>query len=141
MLVGLPGSGKSFWAARQPAGVLSSDAVRALLTGSEENQAVNPLVFQTLRFLLKMRLRAGAEVTIIDATSLTSKERRSWIRLAAALGCSSEAVFFDTPLDTCMARNAARSRVVPGDVMRRFAARLTPPSTGEGFAKITVIKP
>ena len=141
VLVGLPGSGKSFWAARQRAGVLSSDAVRALLTGTEENQDVNSLVFQTLRFLLKMRLRAGAGVTIIDATSLTARERRPYILLAAALGCSSEAVFFDTPLDTCKARNAARSRVVPGDVMNRFAARLTPPSTDEGFAKVKVIKP
>ena len=141
MLVGLPGSGKSYWAARAGAGVLSSDAVRALLTGSEENQAVNSLVFQTLRYLLKMRVRAGAELTIIDATSLTAKERRSWIRLAAALDCDPEAVFFDTPVETCKVRNAARSRVVPDAVMNRFAARLTPPSTDEGFAKVTVIRP
>lgn len=141
MLVGLPGSGKSFWATRQGAGVLSSDTVRALLTGTEENQDVNSLVFRTLRFLLKMRVRAGVPVTIIDATSLTAKERRSWIRLASALDCSAEAVFFDTPAATCKARNAARSRVVPDAVMERFAARLTPPSMDEGFAKVTVIRP
>ncbi|MGD0577460.1 MAG: AAA family ATPase [Bryobacteraceae bacterium] len=141
VLVGLPGSGKSTWAAQQRAGVLSSDAVRALLTGTEQNQDVNPLVFQTLRSLLRMRARAGAEVTIIDATSLTARERRSWIRLAESLDCSAEAVFFDTPLETCTARNAARSRVVPDEIMQRFAARLTPPSLKEGFSKVTVIRP
>lgn len=141
MLVGLPGSGKSFWAARQGVGVLSSDAVRALLTGSETNQDVNPLVFETLRFLLTMRVQAGAEATIIDATSLTARERRAWVRFARSLGCSADAVFFDTPAKTCKARNKARSRVVPDDVMIRFAARLTPPSLKEGFTQVIVIKP
>lgn len=141
MLVGLPGSGKSTWAAQQDAGVLSSDAVRALLTGSAENQNVNPLVFETLRFLLTMRVRAGAAMTIIDATSLTAAERLAWVRFAASLGCSAEAVFFDTPAKTCQARNQARSRVVPDDVMLRFAARLTPPTLKEGFTQVTVIKP
>jgi predicted kinase len=141
VLVGLPGSGKSFWAAQQGVGVLSSDAVRALLTGSEQNQDVNPLVFETLRFLLQMRVQAGAKVTIIDATSLTARERRAWVRFAASLGCNAEAVFFDTPARTCQARNQARARVVPEDVMIRFAQRLTPPSLKEGFTKVTVIKP
>ena len=141
VLVGLPGSGKSTWAAQQGLGVLSSDAVRALLTGSETNQDVNPLVFETLRFLLTMRVQAGAAATIVDATFLTARERRAWVRFAASLGCSAEAVFFDTPTKTCKARNKARSRVVPDDVMIRFAARLTPPSLKEGFTQVTVIKP
>ena len=141
VLVGLPGSGKSRWAAEQDAGVLSSDAVRELLTGSAEDQSVNRLVFPTLRNLLAMRVKAGVEVTILDATSLTPKERRSWVRTAEALGCEAEAVFFDTPLALCKSRNAARSRVVPEDVMDRFAARLVPPSEAEGFTRVTVIRP
>jgi predicted kinase len=141
VLVGLPGSGKSKWAAEQDAGVLSSDAVRELLTGSAEDQSVNRLVFPTLRNLLAARVKAGMAATILDATSLTPKERRSWVRTAEALGCEAEAVFFDTPLALCKSRNAARSRVVPEDVMDRFAARLVPPSEAEGFTRVTVIRP
>jgi predicted kinase len=141
VLVGLPGSGKSTWAARQCAGVLSSDAVRALLTGDAENQAANRLVFPTLRYLLEMRVKAGMEVTILDATSLTPKERRAWVRTAESLGCDAEAVFFDTPLALCKSRNVARSRVVPEDVMDRFAARLIQPSEDEGFTSVTVVRP
>ena len=141
VLVGLPGSGKSTWAAQQGAGVLSSDMVRALLTGSEETQTVNRLVFPTLRFLLEMRVKAGAKSTIIDATSLTAKERRAWIRMAESLDCDAEAVFFDTPLEICRKRNAARDRRVPDDVMDRFAARMTRPAEREGFVKVTSIEP
>jgi predicted kinase len=141
VLVGLPGSGKSMWAAEQSAGVLSSDAVRELLTGDAENQTANRLVFPTLRNLLAQRVKAGMEATILDATSLTPKERRAWVRTAESLGCEAEAVFFDTPLELCKSRNATRSRVVPEDVMERFAARLVPPSEAEGFTRVTVIRP
>lgn len=140
-MVGLPGSGKSSWAARQGIGVLSSDAVRELLTDDVENQNANRLVFMTLRFLLSMRVKAGTEATILDATSLTRKERRSWIRTAEALGCEAEAVFFDTPLAVCKLRNAARSRVVPEEVMNRFAGRMAMPLEAEGFTRVTVIAP
>jgi predicted kinase len=141
VLTGLPASGKSTWAAAQLIGVLSSDAVRALLTGAEETQHVNGLVFATLRQLLEARVRAGAAATIVDATSLTRTERRSWIRMAEALNCDAESVFFDTPLELCLARNAARARVVPEDVMRRFAARMTRPELSEGFTHIMVVRP
>jgi len=115
--------------------------VRLLLTGDAENQSANRLVFPTLRHLLQVRVKAGMEVTILDATSLTTKERRAWIRMADALGCDAEAVFFDTPLALCKSRNAARSRVVPEDVMDRFAERLVGPSEAEGFTRVTVIRP
>jgi predicted kinase len=141
VLVGLPGSGKSKWAAEQDIGVLSSDAVRELLTGSAENQTVNRLVFPTLRYLFQMRIKAGMDATILDATSLTPKERRAWVRTAESLGCEAEAVFFDTPIELCKSRNAARSRVVPDEVMDRFAARLVRPSEAEGFTWVTVVRP
>jgi predicted kinase len=141
VLVGLPGSGKSKWASEQSAGVLSSDAVRALITGDAENQWANRLVFPTLRYLFAMRVKAGMEATILDATSLTPKERRAWVRTAESLGCEAEAVFFDTPLALCKSRNASRSRVVPEEVMDRFAARLVRPSEAEGFTRVTVIRP
>jgi predicted kinase len=141
VLVGLPGSGKSTWAAQQHMGILSSDAVREILTGDPENQTANRLVFPTLRYLLGKRVEAGMTATILDATSLTPKERKVWIRTAEALGCAAEAVFFDTPLEVCKSRNATRSRVVPDDVMDRFAARLVRPTEAEGFTTVTLVRP
>jgi len=85
-------------------------------------------------------LYAG-EKTDTKPFTATAAVRRAWVRFARALGCSAEAVFFDTPTKTCKARNQARARVVPDDVMLRFAGRLTPPTLKEGFTQVTVIKP
>lgn len=139
VLVGLPASGKSTWAATQPAPVLSSDTTRRLLSGDETNQSINRLVFSTMRALLKRRLEAGARGTVIDSTALTPWERRCWIRLAELYDCEVEAVFFDVPLEECLRRNALRARQVPEDVLRRMAARLIPPSLQEGFDRIWVL--
>jgi predicted kinase len=51
-----------------------------------------------------------------------------------------EAVFFDVPVEVCRERNRRRGRVVPEEVLDRMAAKLVPPSTGEGFSKVTVIR-
>lgn len=139
VLIGLPGSGKSTWAAAQHATILSSDAMRLLLSGDENNQLIHARVFSTLRYLLKQRLELGATPTILDATNLRRKDRKPWLQLAARHHATVEAVFFDVPLATALARNASRARIVPPAAIERLAARLQPPSRDEGFARITSI--
>ena len=136
VLVGLPGSGKSTWAAAQPITVLSSDTIRQLLAGDATNQQIHKEVFRTLRFLLRRRLELGAPATIIDATNLLPIHRKPFIKLAHSLGADAEAVYFDTPLEECLRRNATRSRVVPPEVITALAAKLRPPTPAEGFTKI-----
>jgi len=140
ILVGLPASGKSTWAQKQALPILSSDAVRVLLTGDVTHQGANRLIFQTLRQLAAARLQAGMEVTCIDSTALTQWERRCWVRFAQLHNCEAEAVYFDVPLAECKRRNAARDRVVPDPVMDLMAARLQPPDAAEGFSRITVVR-
>lgn len=140
VLVGLPGSGKSTWAARQKhAVVLSSDAIRSLLSGDETNQAIHGRVFATMRYLLRQRLAIGGDVTILDATHLEPKWRRPWSKLASTYGAQVEAVFFDIPLEECLKRNRLRARQVPEAAIRAMAAKLQRPTAQEGFAKVRTI--
>ena len=140
VLVGLPGSGKSTWATAQGHVVLSSDAMRILLSGDESDQTIHARVFRTMRFLLRERLELGARVTILDATHLARKWRKPWLTLAARYGASVEAVYFDLPLEECLRRNRSRSRVVPEAAIREMAARLQAPARAEGWARVKTIR-
>ena len=137
--IGLPGSGKSTYLAKLGAHSISSDAIRLQLADDETDQSIHDRVFSTARYLLKQRIELQRPSTYIDATNLTRKDRKPFIRLAHAHGCEVEALFFDVPLDVCKRRNAARGRVVPADALDRMASRLQPPSEEEGFKRITVV--
>jgi predicted kinase len=140
VLVGLPGSGKSTYLEQLGVIGLSSDAIRKLLVDDETDQTIHARVFQTLRYLLEQRLAIGRAVTYIDATNLTPEERAPYLAIGRAWGCDVEAVFFDVPLEVCLARNARRPRVVPGEALAKMAAKLAPPSVEEGFTRVTVLE-
>jgi predicted kinase len=140
VLVGLPGSGKSTYLGRLGVRALSSDAVRGLLADDETDQGIHREVFATLRYLLRRRLALARPVTYLDATHLTPRERRPYVKMGQIFGCSVEAIHFDVPLEVCRERNRRRGRVVPEDVLERMAAKLTPPTVEEGFSVVTVIR-
>ncbi len=140
LAVGLPGSGKSTWFKRHNVVPLSSDMVRHLLFDNASEQRYQDLVFGTLRSLLRARLIAKMPMNYVDATNLSPKERRHWIRMAKDFGYDAHAVYFDVPMEVCVDRNRRRNRVVPEDVMQRMAAKLRPPTFDEGFAKIIVVR-
>src|SRR5450756_1807894 len=131
VLVGLPGSGKSTYLEQMGVRGLSSDGIRKLLVDDATDQTIHVRVFQTLRYLLGQRLAIGRAVTYIDATNLTREERRPYLEIGRARGCDVEAVFFDVPLEVCLDRNARRDRVVPGEALRKMAAKVVPPSVEE----------
>ena len=76
----------------------------------------------------------------VDATNLSPRERRGWIKMAQEFGYEVQAVFFDVPVEVCEERNKRRGRMVPDDVMQRMAQKLRPPTFEEGFSKITVVR-
>ena len=140
MLVGLPGSGKSTWLARQGIGAISSDAIRQLLADDATDQTIHARVFLTVRYLLRHRLAIGRPVSYVDATHLTPEERRPYLQLAQWYGCDIEALYFDVRLEVCRERNLRRERVVPEEAMERMAMKLAPPQMAEGFTKIIVVR-
>ena len=140
ILVGLPGSGKSTYLERLSVTPLSSDVIRQLLADDVTDQTIHDRVFGALRYLVSQRLAIGRPITYVDATHLTPRERQPYVAIAQTFGCKIEALFFDVPLEVCLARNRARARVVPEEAMRAMAAKLVPPSLEEGFSRVRVVR-
>ncbi len=135
--VGLAGSGKSTWLAQRGLNAISSDELRRWIADDPTVQHLHRIVFNTVRYLVVQRLKIGRPVTYIDATSLTPWERRPYIRLGQLYDCDVEALFFDVPLEVCIARNVGRPRVVPESAIREMARKLIPPRIKEGFSTVT----
>jgi protein phosphatase len=149
VLVGAAGAGKSTFAARHfaPDEVLSSDRLRAIISGDEADQAATNAAFGRLHRELANRLGAG-RLTVVDATSVQASSRRALLARAAAASVPAIAIVLDLPIATVLARNAAReTRVVDEAVVRRHLDRLRASLDGpasallrEGFAQVVVLR-
>ncbi len=136
--VGLPGSGKSTYFARIGANPVSTDAIRQQLVDDATDQTIHKQVYATLRYLVRQRVTLGREVTYIDATNLTRKDRKQYVQMAKKWDCRVQALLFDTPLDICLERNRNRGRIVPQAAIEMMVRKFTPPTVEEGFESVSV---
>lgn len=144
LLVGAAGSGKSTFAARHFAAdeILSSDAMRARLSGDESDQRVSRAAFAIIDRTLERRMLAGL-LTVVDATNADRRHRRSLLDRAEAANVLAVALVLALPAGIVLARNAGRARRVDEEVVRRHLARvhaaLLPDGlAAEGYAAIWV---
>ncbi|HEX4982986.1 MAG TPA: TIGR03560 family F420-dependent LLM class oxidoreductase [Ilumatobacteraceae bacterium] len=118
VLVGPVASGKSTWARRwfEPAQIVSSDALRALVGEAEHDLAASTDAFELLDDVVARRLRRRL-TTVIDTLGLDADQRRRWRERAAAAGMPCVAVVFDTAAQECRRRNSGREIAVRADVV------------------------
>ena len=78
-------------------------------------------------------------VVYFDATLTRRADRAPLIAAARRADRPIDAVWFDTPVEVCRVRNAARSleRRVPDAAFDAMARRWSAPTTGEGFRTVT----
>lgn len=147
VMIGAAGSGKSTLAARlfEPAAILSSDQLRAVVAGHAADQRATRTAFAILHRQLERRVADG-RTTVVDATSVTPFARRGLIARATARGVPALAIVLDLDPTIVLARNAARAdRVVPEQAVRRqladLARSLRPGVLlAEGFAAVHVLR-
>ena len=146
VLIGAAGSGKSTLAARlfAPDEIVSSDALRAVVSGAEDDQTASKVAFRILHRTVDRRLAAG-QLTVVDATNLAPAARRPLIRRARSLGYPAAAIVLDLDAETVRAQNAARPRIVDPGVVDRHLAAIRPTVDGdllalEGFDPIVIVR-
>ena len=153
VLIGAAGSGKTTLAARlfAPDEVISSDALRALVSGDAANQRATRPAFAMLDREVARRLADG-RLVVVDATSVEPAARRSLLRLAVAAGVQATALVLALPAELVHARNAGRpGRKVPVGVVERHLSRMASlveagdraaveTLRGEGFARVVVLR-
>lgn len=153
MLVGIPGSGKSTWAADFVAShprhrLVSTDNLRAALYGDEAIQGDWRQIWQRVlthwREAIEAIGRGALDGVIYDATNTRRKNRRGAIAAARSVGFTAiTLVYFDLPLSLALERNQERSRQVPADVIAAMHRQLqgAPPSVQEGCDRLLVLGP
>ncbi|MBI3650576.1 MAG: AAA family ATPase [Acidobacteria bacterium] len=120
VLCGIAGCGKSTFAAKHflPTQIVSSDECRALICDDAMNQQVTGHAFELWRLIIRKRLLIG-KTTVADATNLESGDRKWLLNTARYYNFFATVMVFDLPIETCLARNARRQRVVPEDALFR----------------------
>ena len=141
MLIGLPGCSKSTHAKEMAEKdssivIVSSDAIRKELYGSEEVQSYNQEVFNEVCKRTRAALTADKHC-IVDATNLSRKRRIAFLKKFN--DCEKRATVFAIPFEVCCERNSSRERTVPQYAMDRMFKSFQPPAYEEGFNEINVI--
>jgi protein phosphatase len=121
VLVGVSGSGKSYFARRHfaPTQVVSSDYCRAVVSDDENDQSATADAFDLLHHIVRTRLRRGL-LTVVDATNVQPRSREQLVRIAKEHDVLAVAIVLDVPESVAMERNAARpDRDLPDHVVPR----------------------
>ena len=137
MMVGVAGSGKSFIARDLGCPIVSSDAIRAELFGSEDDQSHNGEVFNELHKRIKNYLVNG-QSCVYDATNLSRKRRKNFLK-ELPKDVKKIAVVAATEIDVILEQNANRMRHVPEEVIWRMYREMSLPRLDEGWDSIRMI--
>lgn len=147
VLIGAAGAGKTTFARRHFAAdeILSSDALRAIVSDDEADQSATRVAFAILHRELGRRL-AARRLTVVDATNLAAFARQRLLGAARSADVPAVAVVLDLPDEVVIARNAGRvGRFVPESVVHRHLAALRGSMTAgtlaiDGFAAVHWIR-
>ena len=145
LLVGIPGSGKTYYAQQLLKDTyykdktihLSSDDIRQELYGDESIQGNPNEVFYLMQKRAVEALNNGLNV-VYDSTAITRKDRAGIIA-ACPKFAKIECNIIWAPIETCIERDTARNRTVGKGIIDRMLKRFQAVYYDEGIDEIKVI--
>ncbi len=140
ILIGIPGSGKSYYARTLDKPVISLDGIRQELYGDERILGNGRETDRAMRERLTALAEEGKDV-VLDATHVSATRRGRMIRLGRRLGYDRVVgVWFKTSMRICLERNRARPNALPNFVLFKMQKDLNrhPPSKDEGWDELIV---
>lgn len=142
MLVGIPASGKSYFAnnlVKNHNYILhSSDDLRKELYGDASVQGDHSALFSELHRRIKEDLKSGKNV-VYDATNINYKKRMAFLREIKNIECNKICTVIATPISECIKRNSKRDRTVPIEVIYRMRENFDFPAYFEGWDNIEIV--
>lgn len=137
MLVGIPGSGKSTYAAKlKKSGylVFSSDKTR-----EQTGETDNAVLFGVIQKRIIRALKDGKNC-VLDATNMNRKKRTAFLEKLSGRGVKCVCDLFVVPADVCKERNRMREddHGVTDAVIDRMVASFQCPWYADGFDEIEV---
>jgi len=135
VLCGPAGSGKSTFAQHfverhyaqgcRATTIVSSDYCRELICDEVTNQQINRDTFDLFYYIIQKRLFQRT-LTIADSTALIPDTRHKLVDIALRQHFTTCLIVFNTPLQTCIARDreASRGRIVGEQVITYHAKQL-----------------
>lgn len=143
ILIGLQGSGKSYWARWRAMNainclVVSSDAIRQKYNYEIDNNKVFDIFYEQIN----NGLMAGKDV-IADATNTTIKARRQLFE-RVKVNCRKVGIWFNEPIEVCRKRLEERNksgeqREVPLEALEKYHKGFQVPFYEEGFNLLWLI--
>ncbi|MGI8999627.1 MAG: AAA family ATPase [Candidatus Limnocylindria bacterium] len=144
LLIGISASGKSTFGRRHfaPTEIISSDALRAMITDDPTAQEATDDAFDLLHRILAMRLHRG-RLSVIDATNVEEWARAQLVAAARRHRRPSVAIVLGLPLAVALERNALRAAPRPPPAALRRQQRWLHDSIAslpdEGFTAVHVL--
>lgn len=136
--MGLPGSGKSTWAAQTGLPVVNPDSIREALHGQEFYAPAEPMVWAIAHLMVKALFKAGHKAVILDATNVSERRRAEW----RSKDWVCNYVCFKSDAETCKQRVRARGyRTELDAVIDRMAKDLDWPDDNTLEGRMTVCEP
>ena len=128
VLSGVPGSGKSYFSKllrKKKIGhvyIISSDALRDLVTGNQRNLSEETLMWKMFYELARVYSADPKGIVVLDATNRNIKFRIDTVKELKTHFDEADLVIFDIPKEIVMKQNLEREFPVPEAVLEEYFA-------------------